>query len=242
MSAKGGALPMNRFYPDRSGAGRDQQMRQGQQNKRMRGRNRKGPNTLTRSFESNGPDVKIRGTALHIAEKYVQLARDAQSSGDRVAGENYLQHAEHYYRIVAAAQAQSPQQQQQQVYRSDEEGEDDEEGGGDPRFADRPQFRHGGQPVSYGGNEPQPYVNGAGPDSGGDEEPAQAHVPQPAQPPVEDARGEARPQQDGGGGTGPGGSYRSRRRRPYRERNGEQASGAAASPQVQADDDPPGDD
>ena len=76
-------------------------MRQGQQNKRMRGRNRKGPNPLTRSFESNGPDVKIRGTALHIAEKYVQLARDAQSSGDRIASESYLQHAEHYYRIVA---------------------------------------------------------------------------------------------------------------------------------------------
>ena len=72
-------------------------MRQGQQNnKRMRGRNRKGPNPLTRSYESNGPDVKIRGTALHIAEKYVQLARDAQASGDRVAAENYLQHAEHY--------------------------------------------------------------------------------------------------------------------------------------------------
>ena len=87
-------------------------MRQGQQNnnnKRMRGRNRKGPNPLTRSYESNGRDVKIRGTALHIAEKYMQLARDAQSSGDRVAGENYLQHAEHYYRIVAAAQAQMPQ-------------------------------------------------------------------------------------------------------------------------------------
>ena len=47
--------------------------------------NRKGPNPLTRSYESNGPDVKIRGTALHIAEKYVQLARDAQASGDRVA-------------------------------------------------------------------------------------------------------------------------------------------------------------
>ena len=55
--------------------------------------------------------MKIRGTALHIAEKYVQLARDAQSSGDRVAGENYLQHAEHYYRMVAAAQAQMPQPQ-----------------------------------------------------------------------------------------------------------------------------------
>src|SRR5664279_5028315 len=96
-------------------------MRPGQQNnnKRMRGRNRsKGPNTLTRSFESNGGDVKIRGTALHIAEKYVQLARDASSSGDRVAAENYLQHAEHYYRIVAAAQAQMPQPQQ--FYRNDD--------------------------------------------------------------------------------------------------------------------------
>src|SRR5438270_13023740 len=101
-------------------------MRPGQ-NKRMRGRNpgRKGPNPLTRSYESNGPDVKIRGTALHIAEKYVQLARDAQASGDRVAAESYLQHAEHYYRIVAAAQAQMPQPQP--VFRSDDEGDDDEE-------------------------------------------------------------------------------------------------------------------
>ena len=55
-------------------------------NKRMRGRGRsngggnKGPNPLTRSYESNGPDVKIRGTAQHIAEKYLQLGRDAQAS------------------------------------------------------------------------------------------------------------------------------------------------------------------
>ncbi len=89
-------------------------MRQNNQNKRMRGRSRKGPNPLSRSYESNGPDVKIRGTALHVAEKYVQLARDAQSSGDRVIGENYLQHAEHYFRIVAAAQGQAPQQGQTQ--------------------------------------------------------------------------------------------------------------------------------
>src|SRR3954468_4545701 len=101
-------------------------MRQGQQNnKRMRGRNRKGPNPLTRSYESNGPDVKIRGTALHIAEKYVQLARGEQASGDGVGAESYLQHAEHYYRIVAAAQAQTPQPQP--VFRSDEDGDDDEE-------------------------------------------------------------------------------------------------------------------
>jgi hypothetical protein len=94
-------------------------MRPQQQNRRMRGRNnngggggnnnnRKGPNPLTRNYESNGPDVKIRGSAQQIAEKYATLARDAQSSGDRVMAENYLQHAEHYNRIIAAAQAQMP--------------------------------------------------------------------------------------------------------------------------------------
>src|ERR1700721_4664353 len=80
-------------------------MRNGQ-NKRMRGRNRKSQNPLARVYESNGPDVKIRGTASHIAEKYVQLARDAQSSGDPVSAENYLQHAEHYFRLIASAQEQ----------------------------------------------------------------------------------------------------------------------------------------
>jgi hypothetical protein len=74
----------------------------------MRGRsNRKGPNPLTRSYESNGPDVKIRGTAQHVAEK--PTARDAQSSGDTIMAESLLQHAEHYFRLIAAAQ------QQQQV-------------------------------------------------------------------------------------------------------------------------------
>lgn len=81
-------------------------MRQGQQNRRGRGRSRKPQNPLARSFESNGPDVKIRGTAAHIADKYMSLSRDAQSSGDRIMAENYLQHAEHYHRIIAAAQAQ----------------------------------------------------------------------------------------------------------------------------------------
>ena len=76
-------------------------MRPGQ-NKRMRGRpnnNRRGPNPLTRSYESNGPDVKICGNAHHVAEKYLQLARDAHTGGDPVAAENYLQHAEHYFRL-----------------------------------------------------------------------------------------------------------------------------------------------
>ena len=78
-------------------------MRQGQQNNRRgRGRNtnRKSQNPLTRSFESTGPDVKLRGTPSHIAEKYMSLARDAHSSGDPVLAENYMQHAEHYNRII----------------------------------------------------------------------------------------------------------------------------------------------
>ena len=94
-------------------------MRQGQQNRRGRGRNnnnnnnnnnRKSQNPLMRSFESSGPDVKIRGTPSHIAEKYITLARDALSSGDPVLAENYLQHAEHYNRIILGYREQMAQQ------------------------------------------------------------------------------------------------------------------------------------
>ncbi len=121
-------------------------MRPGQNNKRMRGRpnNRKGPNPLTRSYESSGPDVKIRGTAHHIGEKYLQLARDAQTSGDPVMAESYLQHAEHYFRLIAAAQ-QVPQQgpgayQGQPGEANVEEAEDDSDFAGIPdriRFPSR---------------------------------------------------------------------------------------------------------
>lgn len=115
-------------------------MRPQQQNRRMRGRNnngggnnnsnnnnRKGPNPLTRNYESNGPDVKIRGSAQQIAEKYAQLARDSHSSGDRVMAENYLQHAEHYNRIIAAAQAQLPIQSTQGSRDSSDDNDNDDE-------------------------------------------------------------------------------------------------------------------
>jgi hypothetical protein len=109
--------------PHIEGVGDRQTMRNGQ-NKRMRGRNnRKGQNPLTRVYESNGPDVKIRGTANHVADKYLQLARDAQSSGDPVAAENYLQHAEHYFRLIAAAQEQY--RQANPYYRPEGEGRED---------------------------------------------------------------------------------------------------------------------
>jgi hypothetical protein len=116
-------------------------MRNGQNNnKRLRNRNnnnnsnqnnnnRRGQNPMTRVFESNGPDIKIRGTASHVAEKYVQLARDARSSGDPVAAENYYQHAEHYFRLIAAAQEQFRQnlpQPRTENEMSDDSGGDDE--------------------------------------------------------------------------------------------------------------------
>ena len=78
--------------------------------KRSRGRGRRpqnnnnNNNNHNRSFDSAGPDIKIRGTASQVYEKYLQLARDANSSGDRIQAESYLQHAEHYYRIVMASQ------------------------------------------------------------------------------------------------------------------------------------------
>jgi len=85
----------------------DGRMRQGQPGgggKRNRGRGGRRPfNTRNQMLDSNGPSVRIRGNALQIYEKYQQLARDSSLSGDRVAAENLLQHAEHYYRIFSAS-------------------------------------------------------------------------------------------------------------------------------------------
>jgi len=108
--------------------------------KRMRGRNNRGPGQgghggggggaggairhhssnagtpMNRNhvFDSSGPDLRIRGTAQQLFEKYLQLGRDASGSGDRVMAESYFQHAEHYFRILnAMAQAQQQQTQHQ---------------------------------------------------------------------------------------------------------------------------------
>ena len=107
--------------------------------KRMRGRNHRGgtgpgpgsgggstqpirhhsgtiPLNRNHVFDSNGPDLRIRGTAQQLFEKYLQLGRDATSSGDRVMAEGYFQHAEHYFRIInainQATQNNNPQHQQ----------------------------------------------------------------------------------------------------------------------------------
>lgn len=94
--------------------------------KRMRGRNHRSgggggggnrsyngniPLNRNHVFDSNGPDVRVRGTAQQLFEKYLQLGRDAASSGDRVMAEGYFQHAEHYFRIVNAINQATQQSQ-----------------------------------------------------------------------------------------------------------------------------------
>ncbi|MRG55214.1 DUF4167 domain-containing protein [Phyllobacterium sp. SYP-B3895] len=160
-------------------------MRPVQQNRRMRGRgnnNRKGPNPLSRNYESNGPDVKIRGNAQHIAEKYTTLARDAQSSGDRVMAENYLQHAEHYNRIILAAQAQAPVQFQ----RDDRDDQDDDMGYDDDNGNEVERIVH--QPIN--GSGPQPVIQGTPAEVAYDDDTASQRQPQP-QPEARPAEAEA---------------------------------------------------
>lgn len=130
-------------------------------NKRMRGRNRgKGPNPLSRSYESNGPDVKIRGTAQHIAEKYLQLARDAHTSGDPVAAENYLQHAEHYFRLIAAAQ--EAQRLQMGLPRADGQPEEETDEDDDDDFVSPFDKRFESPVVARQEQQPQPRMDFGG--------------------------------------------------------------------------------
>jgi hypothetical protein len=147
-------------------------MRPGQQNRRPRGRtnsngsssnnsnnsnnNNRGrqQNPLARSYESSGPDVKIRGNAQHVAERYAQLARDSLSSGDRVMAENYLQHAEHYNRIIAAAMLQQAQFTEQQRREWDEEGNEGEGEDGDENIASDTSAENG-QPTIADAVQPQ---------------------------------------------------------------------------------------
>lgn len=201
-------------------------MRPNQQNNknRSRGRNnnggRKHGNPLSRNYESNGPDVKVRGNAAHIAEKYLQLARDAQSSGDSVMAENYLQHAEHYFRIISAAQ-----QAQQAQFRGEAAEEDDFDDDFAPindRFAS-PEPRQPFQPQQQGsggntgGNPQQPqqqYAEQQPQADAGESQPAEAQAPSEGGE-VQAAEGDGAPRRRdrrprrrsrGGGGSGEGGA------------------------------------
>lgn len=228
-------------------------MRNGQNNKRMRNNrpnnnnnnhnnNRRGQNPMTRVFESNGPDIKIRGTASHVAEKYVQLARDARSSGDPVAAENYYQHAEHYFRLIAAAQEQMRQSQPQQIQqpRPDSEATDDvgddsdsySNFGAEPGFAPQPpsqpqpQFVPREQPQPrepYRDNRPQPQPSMA---SDGDAVGLPSFITGGAQP-------SAAGFESNGQNNGQGERYAHRRRRRPRPESAPMQADNGAAPQTE---------
>src|SRR3977135_3579782 len=134
----------------RNGQNNNKRMRNNNNNNNRNDGNRRGQNPMTRVFESNGPDIKIRGTASHVAEKYVQLARDARSSGDPVAAENYYQHAEHYFRLIAAAQEQFRQNQPQPRTENEMPSEDSDD--------ESESFSNFGAEPGFVPAQPQPFV------------------------------------------------------------------------------------
>jgi len=97
-------------------------------------------------FDSSGPDMRLRGTAQQLFEKYLQLGRDATGSGDRVMAESYFQHAEHYFRILNAinqAAQQGPPLQNGQPQRrpqspDSEDGDMEDDDGQPPGVGDQP--------------------------------------------------------------------------------------------------------
>lgn len=97
-------------------------MRQGNNPRRGRGRSGRRPNVPSRShnYESNGPEGRVRGNASQVYEKYLQLARDTQSAGDRVLAESFMQHAEHYYRILNESTDPNNRPHQQRDARNEE--------------------------------------------------------------------------------------------------------------------------
>ncbi|HEY4250631.1 MAG TPA: DUF4167 domain-containing protein [Roseomonas sp.] len=100
------------------------------------GGNGNQPMNRNHVFDSSGPDMRLRGTAQQLFEKYLQLGRDATGGGDRVMAEGYFQHAEHYFRILNAmnqAQQQQPQQQQRR-YQSPSEGGEPLDGSEQPEL------------------------------------------------------------------------------------------------------------
>ncbi|NCO03057.1 MAG: DUF4167 domain-containing protein [Alphaproteobacteria bacterium] len=104
-------------------------MKHNSTNRRSRGRggNRRpnGGNNRMQVFDSNGPDIRIRGTAHQICEKYVTLAKDARATGDYVTAESYLQHAEHYQRIISSWNEQNDQFKPVQNAQYDDDFDDD---------------------------------------------------------------------------------------------------------------------
>lgn len=129
----------------KSGRGR------GKNNNRNKNSNNRDSHSPNRVYESAGPEGKVRGTPQQIIDKYQALARDYQLSGDRVMAENFLQHAEHYTRILVAAQeAQAERQAQQQANQAQSNA-----GGGQPQQGGQNSAPNAGQGDGQSGGRAQ---------------------------------------------------------------------------------------
>ncbi|MDG1170638.1 MAG: DUF4167 domain-containing protein [Sulfitobacter sp.] len=131
-------------------------------NNRNRNNSQQGGNVVNRVFDSSGPEGKVRGTPQQVIEKYNQLARDAQLSNDRVAAENFQQHAEHYLRLLSEAQREMDQRREEQE-RQNRERQEEQDRLNRERQAERDRERAERQErdAQQGGGE-QPAAEGPG--------------------------------------------------------------------------------
>jgi hypothetical protein len=122
-------------------------------------RNRSGVNVVNRVFDSSGPEGKVRGTPQQIIEKYVQLARDAQLSNDRVAAENFQQHSEHYIRLLSDAQREiDAKRELQEKENRERQQARNEQQQHQPQQQSRPQPQSGA-PVEQPNSQPEVAVD-----------------------------------------------------------------------------------
>ncbi|MEM7721132.1 MAG: DUF4167 domain-containing protein [Pseudomonadota bacterium] len=179
-------------------------------------RNRSVGNVMNRVFDSSGPEGKVRGTPQQIIDKYNQLTRDAQLGGDRVAAENFQQHAEHYLRLLAEAQREQEARREQQQQNQQNQQNNNQQGGGQNRQSD--------------------------PSGQSDQGRNRRDGDQPAAPPQPDAENkpfdaviDANSQADAGLVETPESApkpKRSRSRRPKKSDDAQPADGAGASPEA----------
>ncbi len=195
-------------------------------------RSRRQPNPVNRVYESNGPDVKVRGTPQQIVEKYTQLGRDALSSGDDVKAESYFQHAEHYQRIILAAQEQIQARRQQQEQRRQGSRQRAEQPDTEPSPASATETDHA--PVTQGTDDTR-EVDGAWSDE------VPAFLTQGIAPTEDDSRDDeerAASQERTTGRSGTRGNGRRRATRARRSNGGNRA----ATPDITDTPPPPADD
>ncbi len=146
---RGGRRNENRHGHGNHGGGGNGGGRHNGQGGGQQGQNRSAQSLRNQIFDSNGPDMRVRGNAFQVHEKYQALAKDALSSGDRVLAENYLQHAEHYYRIIEAINEATAAEQRARQASWENQPQPQQYGDGQPQGSEQ---NPEGQPQEQNGN------------------------------------------------------------------------------------------